>query len=140
MSQELQIIYNNTNTWITYVNYNGEDNTQTVTISPGQMMRATGQFNIPDNSDPSTYWSYEYSEIQAGGSAIFSFWDDDSDNYNIKYISGNNCKTTPMYMPGYYNGGNEQTVGSVRFRQLFNELLYPRLRAAKQLVIAGGPT
>jgi hypothetical protein len=113
MSQELQVIYNNTNAWIPYVNYNGEDNTQTVRIGPGQMMRATGQFNIPDNSDPCTYWSYEHSEIQIGDSAIFSFWDDDSDSYNIKYINGNNCKTTPMYMPGYYNGGNGQTVDIV---------------------------
>ena len=76
-------------------------------------MRAKGQFNIPDNSDACNYWSYEHSEIQVSGSAIFSFWDDDDDNYKLKYIQGNNCSTTPIYMPGYYDGGNGATVGIV---------------------------
>jgi hypothetical protein len=114
MSQILQALVNVTNLTILYKNYDGSTQPQEVLLPPMSMFRTNGKFNIPDNSNPCQYWSTQHSElvnVQNGG-AIFSFWDDDHQNYNIFYMMGNNCKNQAIPMPGG-NGGNGATVGII---------------------------
>lgn len=113
MSQILQALINLTGVPITYLNYNGSPTPTEVTLLPGTMFRTNDLFHVPDNSNPCEYWAKERSEIvndQNGNTTIFTFWDDDHQDYIIFYVNGANCKSTPIKMNGG-GGGNGANVG-----------------------------
>ena len=112
MSKYLVAFYNGTNETIKFVNteHSGDDKT----LPPSSMFTTAVHFNIPDNSDPEKYFDDHHMEIQnAAGAAIFSFWDDDDNEYIIKYCNGTNWKAGINTMPGYNPPGNETDVGIV---------------------------
>lgn len=112
MSQYLVVLYNNTNNPINFVNTEDESGNN-VKLNTGAMFRTADPFNIPDNSNPSQYFSQHHMEVQdISGNALFSFWDNDNQNYNLMYCEQTTWKNA-LPMPGFDNGGNGATVGIV---------------------------
>jgi hypothetical protein len=103
MSQYLVVLYNNTNELIEFVNK--EDKGNTVRLKPDEMFRTKVHFNIPDNSDPSKHFPDHHMEVRdKDETALFSFWGDDHNNYDLMYCLGTyNDKSKVQFMPGYFN-------------------------------------
>ncbi|MBS1856439.1 MAG: hypothetical protein JST11_13815 [Acidobacteria bacterium] len=90
---------------------NTEDSGNNQTVPPLSMFRTQQHFNIPDMSDCGEYFQAHHMEVQSvDGTPIFSFWDNDDANYALCCCSGRNC-TSGTNMPGYFDGGNNATVG-----------------------------
>ena len=114
MCQFLVVAYNNTNTPLTFLNYDGSTMpVNTVSIAAGQMFRTDKTFNIPDDSNPPEFYKAQHWAVQDNlNNVLFSFWDNDDDHYNLRYCAGANWEKA-QYMPGFFDGGNKATVGIV---------------------------
>jgi hypothetical protein len=111
MSQYMVVFYNNTNNPVKFVNT--ETNWKT-NLNAGEMFRTDTRFNIPDNSDSSKWFDTHHMEVQDGSDKpLFSFWDDDGDDYKLKYCRQRNWQRSTADMPGFFDGGNEATVGMI---------------------------
>lgn len=110
MSQRLVVFYNQTNGPVTF------ENVQTKwkkNLDTGEMFRTDTYFDVPDNSDSSEYFKDHHMEIKDGdGQAIFSFWDNDDDNYKLFYCNGIDWNKA-QEIPGYKDGGNNATIGVI---------------------------
>lgn len=65
--------------------------------------------SIPDNSDSSSYFKDHHIDVSVGrfgGKWDFSFWNDDWDDYKIKYCRNEDWKNTTTLMRGGDKGGN----------------------------------
>lgn len=110
MSKLLVAFFNNTSVPLSLVNFEDVDNDQTV--EPYSMFRTKVHFNVPDMSDCSKYFNGHHMEVRTGSQILFSFWDNDNDNYKLCYCSGTTCSDGKL-IPDYYDGGNNATVGVV---------------------------
>jgi hypothetical protein len=110
MSQLLVAVLNNTSN--TIVIWNSEDPANTAEIPAGQVMVVQGthgHWNIPDCSVEKDFYDH-HMEIRPTGSgtALFSFWDDDSANYVLQTCPGTNYgeRTTMQGASDLGNGAN----------------------------------
>ena len=104
MSQFTISLWNATD--ITLGFQNAEDSGNDQQLESGQQFPCNPRFNIPDNSNSEEYFDAHHMEFDAGvvgGPPIFSFWDDDSQNYNIFYCVGVDWANTTQIMPGKMN-------------------------------------
>ncbi len=114
MSQLLVALNNKTNVQISFANT--EDSYNNLMLNPGEMVQMAKHFNIPDDSNPSEYFTAHHMSLASvdpnsgDTDVIFSFWDNDDDHYNLYFCPGLN-PSNAAFMPGYYNGGNNATVG-----------------------------
>ena len=107
MAKQLIAVHNSSNAPITVVNSETSANTATIEADSFVTMR----WDIPDNSNPSEYFSGHHMEIRdTDGRTLFSFWGDDHEDYNLKYCVGTDWENTTAYMTGYYGGGNGAPV------------------------------
>lgn len=112
MSKYLVAFYNGTDDTVKFVNK--EHSGDNKTVPAGGMFTTDVHFNVPDNSNSEKYFDAHHMEIQTSdGTSIFSFWDDDSNDYILKYCKGKNWEGSTNVMGGYNPKGNEKDIGIV---------------------------
>ncbi|MEV8452793.1 hypothetical protein AB0467_08580 [Streptomyces sp. NPDC052095] len=111
MSQFLVVLYNDTDGEINFRNTEfPADNRK---VPPGGMFRTKNHFNVPDCSDKEYFDSHHMEIVDTSGTVIFSFWGDDSKDYDLYHCPALQYGEKEKLPGGAATGGNKRDVAVV---------------------------
>jgi hypothetical protein len=115
VSQLLVALYNDTEIDIRFVNKEHAGDNKIVYRQSVLIPHSPPHYNIPDNSDSAKYFDQHHMELQdAHGRVLFSFWDDDHEDFLIKCCQGVDWKNTTMLMPNTPSGNDKNVMVVIR--------------------------